>query len=132
VDGAKVVGTILEQTKGDKITVFKFKRRKMYRRKRGHRQLLTKVRIESIEGAGEPEAKPENEQKSQSTPKKSAEGTRSPEKVKKESTTTESKKEKVKTESKKEKVKAESKKEESKPKPKAAPKKEKAEKQQEE
>ncbi|MBM3886410.1 50S ribosomal protein L21, partial [Candidatus Dependentiae bacterium] len=35
-------------TKGPKIIVFKFKRRKKYRLKRGHRQILTIVRIESI------------------------------------------------------------------------------------
>ena len=63
VDGAKVVGTILEQTKGDKITVFKFKRRKMYRRKQGHRQLLTKVKIEAIESAGESKSEPKTEKK---------------------------------------------------------------------
>lgn len=48
VEGAQVVGTIVEQKKGDKIVVFKYKRRKMYRRKAGHRQLLTKVKIDSI------------------------------------------------------------------------------------
>ena len=63
VEGARVVGTILEQGKGEKITVFKFKRRKMYRRKQGHRQLLTRVRIESIEGYGESKAEPAAEKK---------------------------------------------------------------------
>lgn len=48
VEGAKVVGTILEQGKGHKQIVFKFKRRKMYRRKNGHRQLLTRIRVDSI------------------------------------------------------------------------------------
>ncbi len=57
VDGARVVGTIVEQGKGDKIVVFKFKRRKMYRRRTGHRQLLTSVKIESIETAGPAKAK---------------------------------------------------------------------------
>jgi large subunit ribosomal protein L21 len=52
VDGAQVVGTIVEQGKGDKIVVFKFKRRKMYRRRTGHRQLLTTVKIDSIEAPG--------------------------------------------------------------------------------
>ncbi len=45
---AKVCGTILEQTKGDKIIVFKKKRRHNYRRKNGHRQLLTVIRITDI------------------------------------------------------------------------------------
>ena len=39
----------LEQGKGDKVIIFKFKRKKDYRKKRGHRQPYTKVRIESIE-----------------------------------------------------------------------------------
>jgi large subunit ribosomal protein L21 len=47
---AKVVGTITAQGRGPKITVFKMKRRKGYRRKRGHRQAYTEVRVEKIEG----------------------------------------------------------------------------------
>ena len=50
VDGAKVRGTILAQGRGDKIIVFKMKRRKGYRRKQGHRQAYTEVRIDTIEG----------------------------------------------------------------------------------
>ena len=46
--GAKVDATIVEHGRGEKITVFKFKRRKMYRRKQGHRQNYTAVRVESI------------------------------------------------------------------------------------
>ena len=48
VDNAKVTAVVEEQGKGEKIVVFKFKRKKDYRKKRGHRQLYTKVRIESI------------------------------------------------------------------------------------
>lgn len=48
VDSAKVEGKILSQKKGDKIIVFKFKRRKGYRRKAGHRQKLTSVEITGI------------------------------------------------------------------------------------
>lgn len=48
VDGAEVKGEIVAQKKGDKITVFKFKRRKGYRRKAGHRQKYTSVRITDI------------------------------------------------------------------------------------
>ena len=48
VDGAKVTGTITAQDRGPKITIFKMKRRKGYRRKQGHRQSYTSVRIESI------------------------------------------------------------------------------------
>ena len=50
VDGAKVVGTITAQGRGDKITVFKMKRRKGYRNRRGHRQPYTELRIESVKG----------------------------------------------------------------------------------
>ena len=48
VKGVKVSGTIMAQGRGDKIIVFKFKRRKMYRRKTGHRQSYTAVRVDSI------------------------------------------------------------------------------------
>lgn len=48
VKGAKVVGEIEGHKKADKIYVFKFKRRKDYRRKAGHRQLLTQVKIKEI------------------------------------------------------------------------------------
>lgn len=48
VKGVKVSGTIVEHGRGDKITVFKFKRRKMYRRKQGHRQNYTAVKVEAI------------------------------------------------------------------------------------
>jgi large subunit ribosomal protein L21 len=48
VEGARVTGTLLEQVKGDKIIIFKKRRRKNYRRKNGHRQLLTVVRIADI------------------------------------------------------------------------------------
>ena len=49
VEGAKVVGTITAQGRGEKITVFKMKRRKGYRRKAGHRQFYTEVRVDEIE-----------------------------------------------------------------------------------
>jgi large subunit ribosomal protein L21 len=45
VAGASVAATVLEQTRGEKIIVFKKKRRKNYRRKAGHRQDLTALRI---------------------------------------------------------------------------------------
>jgi large subunit ribosomal protein L21 len=48
VTGARVVSEILAQTRGDKIDVFKFKKRKKYRRKTGHRQEQTTVRIAEI------------------------------------------------------------------------------------
>lgn len=48
VDKAKVHAVIIENFKDDKIIVFKKKRRKQYRRTRGHRQELSRVRIEDI------------------------------------------------------------------------------------
>ena len=50
VDGAKVIGTITAQGRGDKIIVFKMKRRKGYRRKQGHRQEYTELLVDRIEG----------------------------------------------------------------------------------
>jgi large subunit ribosomal protein L21 len=50
VDGAKAVGTITAQDRGPKITVFKMKRRKGYRRKTGHRQAYTEILVDRIEG----------------------------------------------------------------------------------
>ena len=49
VEGASVKGTVLGEHKDKKIIVFKKKRRKKYRRKQGHRQRYTDVRVESIE-----------------------------------------------------------------------------------
>ncbi|MFC1799353.1 50S ribosomal protein L21 [Candidatus Eisenbacteria bacterium] len=48
VEGAKVVGEVIAHGKADKILVFKMKRRKFYRRKRGHRQPFTEVKISEI------------------------------------------------------------------------------------
>ena len=49
VAGAKVTGQIVEQTLGEKLIVFKFRLRKNYVRKNGHRQELTAVKIGAIE-----------------------------------------------------------------------------------
>jgi large subunit ribosomal protein L21 len=50
VAGASVTATLVEQTRGEKIIIFKKKRRQNYRRKKGHRQELTVLRIASIAG----------------------------------------------------------------------------------
>ena len=50
VEEASVRGIIVSQGRGKKITVFKMKRRKGYRRKAGHRQDYTEVKVESIDG----------------------------------------------------------------------------------
>ena len=49
VEGAKVFAKVLEQGKAKKVIVFKYKRKKDYRRKQGHRQPFTKLQIEKIE-----------------------------------------------------------------------------------
>jgi large subunit ribosomal protein L21 len=48
VAGAKVTGEIVEQTRGEKLVVFKFRLRKNYVRRNGHRQDLTAVKIAAI------------------------------------------------------------------------------------
>jgi large subunit ribosomal protein L21 len=48
IEGALVAAEVIEQKRGDKIIVFKKKRRKNYRRKNGHRQALTALRITEI------------------------------------------------------------------------------------
>ena len=48
VSGASVGVTVLEHLKGDKVIVFKKKRRKGYKTKNGHRQSFTKIKIDSI------------------------------------------------------------------------------------
>ncbi|TSC52862.1 MAG: large subunit ribosomal protein L21 [Parcubacteria group bacterium LiPW_39] len=49
VEGAKVTGKILKQDRAEKITIFKYKAKKRYGVKRGHRQPFSLVEIESIE-----------------------------------------------------------------------------------
>lgn len=48
VKGAKVAVKILEHLKGDKVIIFKKRRRKNYQKSNGHRQYLTKIKIETI------------------------------------------------------------------------------------
>ena len=52
IDGAQVGAKVLKHLKGDKVIVFKKKRRKGYRKKNGHRQSLTEIIIESIAASG--------------------------------------------------------------------------------
>lgn len=53
VSGVTVLGTIVEDTKGEKIRVSKFKAKARYRRVRGHRQSLSKLQIDTIAVSGE-------------------------------------------------------------------------------
>ena len=52
VQGASVLGVLQSQAKDDKVLVFKYKKKKQYRRTRGHRQQQSEVRIEKINVEG--------------------------------------------------------------------------------
>ncbi|PSQ83369.1 MAG: 50S ribosomal protein L21 [Bacteroidetes bacterium QH_2_63_10] len=76
VEDASVTARVLEHVKGDKVIVFKKKRRKRYRVKRGHRQQYTQIQIESLDlngaaessGEAESEAAEESELEADDTP----------------------------------------------------------------
>ncbi len=57
VEGAKVKATVIKHLKGDKVIVFKKKRRKGYQKKNGHRQYLTQIQIEGL-SVKKPKASP--------------------------------------------------------------------------
>ncbi len=59
VDGASVSGTILGEELGPKLIIFKFKQKATYRRTRGHRQHLVRVRIDEINATGKKAARAE-------------------------------------------------------------------------
>lgn len=48
LEGTKVYGKIMRQAKDKKVIIFKYKRRKNYRKKQGHRQCFTQVKIDNI------------------------------------------------------------------------------------
>jgi large subunit ribosomal protein L21 len=56
--GARVTGEVMEEGRGDKILVFKFKRKKQYKKLIGHRQQFTAVRITGIEFGGKKDSVP--------------------------------------------------------------------------
>ena len=84
IKGAKVTAKVLEHLKGDKVIVFKKKRRKGYRVKNGHRQALTEIQIENILASGAKKAAPAKStskpatEKTKSDPKASAPKTDAP------------------------------------------------------
>lgn len=69
VAGTTVTGEIVEQTRADKIIVFKKLRRQNHRRKKGHRQDLTAVRITGIGGKAKKKAAPKKKAAAKSTEK---------------------------------------------------------------
>lgn len=48
IEGASIKATVLDHVKSDKVTVFKMKRRKRYRVKRGHRQPYTQIKVDQL------------------------------------------------------------------------------------
>jgi large subunit ribosomal protein L21 len=61
IEGASVEAKVLQHLKGDKVIVFKKKRRKGYKKRNGHRQYLTQIVIESISATGGKKAAPKAE-----------------------------------------------------------------------
>lgn len=73
IAGAKVTAKVLQHLKGDKVIVFKKKRRKGYKKKNGHRQFLSQIVIEKIEEKGAKKAAaPKAEAKTEKAPKAEA------------------------------------------------------------
>ncbi|ELY2011037.1 50S ribosomal protein L21 [Flavobacterium psychrophilum] len=61
IEGASVEAKVLQHLKGDKVIIFKKKRRKGYKKRNGHRQYLTQIVIESISATGGKKAAPKAE-----------------------------------------------------------------------
>ena len=79
IDGAQVGAKVLKHLKGDKVIVFKKKRRKGFRKKNGHRQFLTEIQIENIVASGAKKVAKAEPKKAE--PKAKKEDTKSVEKV---------------------------------------------------
>lgn len=67
IEGAKVLGTVVEAGKGEKVIIFKYKAKKDYRKKQGHRQPFTKVQITSLTGKAPAAKQAEPEKKEAAT-----------------------------------------------------------------
>ncbi|GGH36267.1 50S ribosomal protein L21 [Mangrovimonas yunxiaonensis] len=72
INGAQVGAKVVKHLKGDKVIVFKKKRRKGYRVKNGHRQALSEIVIESIVASGAKKAAPAKKETKKAAPKKAA------------------------------------------------------------
>jgi large subunit ribosomal protein L21 len=75
IEGASVSAQILNHLKGDKVIVFKKKRRKGYIKKNGHRQALTEIQIESIAASGSHKVAPKKAESKVEAPQKTSEST---------------------------------------------------------
>ncbi|TYA70109.1 50S ribosomal protein L21 [Seonamhaeicola marinus] len=82
IDGAQVGAKVVKHLKGDKVIVFKKKRRKGYRVKNGHRQALTEIVIESIAASGAKKAAPAKAAAKKEAPKAEAKPAAAPKKAK--------------------------------------------------
>ena len=65
IEGASVEAKVLQHLKGDKVIIFKKKRRKGYKKRNGHRQYLTQIIIESISSTGSKKSAPKAEAKTE-------------------------------------------------------------------
>lgn len=72
IEGASVEAKVLQHLKGDKVIVFKKKRRKGYKKRNGHRQYLTQIVIEGITGVGAKKAAPKSEKVAEAKAPKAA------------------------------------------------------------
>ncbi|MDO6601296.1 LSU ribosomal protein L21P [Arenibacter palladensis] len=88
IDGAAVEAKVIKHLKGDKVIVFKKKRRKGYKKKNGHRQYLTELVIEGIiaSGAKKSEKKAEPKKEAKPAAKKAEVKAEAPKKVEAEAT----------------------------------------------
>ncbi len=88
IDGAAVEAKVIKHLKGDKVIVFKKKRRKGYKKKNGHRQYLTELVIEGIIASGAKKAEKKAEPKKEAKPaaKKAEVKAEAPKKVEAEAT----------------------------------------------
>ena len=81
IDGAQVGAKVLKHLKGDKVIVFKKKRRKGYRKKNGHRQALSEIIIESIVASGAKKAAKAESEGAKKAAKAESEGAKKATKV---------------------------------------------------
>jgi len=72
IEGASVEAKVLQHLKGDKVIVFKKKRRKGYKKKNGHRQSFSQIIIEGILASGSKKAAPKKEEAKKETPAKAS------------------------------------------------------------
>jgi large subunit ribosomal protein L21 len=78
IEGASVEAKVLSHLKGDKVIVFKKKRRKGYKKKNGHRQSFSQIIIEGILASGSKKAAPKKEEAKKETPAKENKAEKAP------------------------------------------------------